>query len=130
MTYDRNYSWTKEFYENVQKIAKKSEFKILKAEKINVENVKLSFEKSLKIDIKKLLNKIGLMNYGTEYGEKIQLVSENPNEKLEFKSWCLSDHIIGIEVEEKNISQEKLKVIKNNSEFFFDNYKIIWTKKK
>ena len=129
MTYDRNYSWTKEFYENVANATEKSEFKIQKVEKIEVKNVKLSFEKSLKIGIQKLTNKIGLMNYGTEYGEIIYLVSENPNEKLDFKSWSLSDHIIGIEVEEKNISQEKLKVIKKDVEKYFDNYKIIWTKK-
>ncbi len=129
MTYDRNYSWSKEFYENVESIAQKHNFKILKTEKIKVENVKLSIEKSLKIEIKNMLNKIGLMNFGTEYGEKIQLVSQNSNENLVFKSWCLSDHIIGIEVEEKNISAEKLKVIRKNTEETFDNYKIIWTKK-
>ncbi|MEW5677249.1 hypothetical protein ABGT15_13120 [Flavobacterium enshiense] len=126
MTYDRNYSWTKEFHEDVKIATQKSEFKIQKTEKIEAKNVKLSFEKSLKIKIQKLLNKIGLMNYGTEYGEIIYLVSEN--EKLNFKSWCLSDHIIGIEIEVNNIPEDKLKFIKKEVEKGFDNYKIIWTK--
>lgn len=128
ITYDRNYCWSKDFYEDVIYATESSKFKFQKEEEIEVRYVKLSFEKSFKLKIKKLLNKIGLMNYGTEYGKKVYLVSENKNEKLNFKSWCLSDHIIGIEIEVINISEEKLKLIKKEVEKKFDNYKIIWTK--
>ena len=67
------------------------------------------------------------MNYGTEYGKIIYLVSEDKSEKLNFKSWCLSDHVIGIEIEVQNVPKEKLKLIKKGVEKKFDNYKVIWT---
>ena len=128
MTYDRNYTWTKEFEESVKKTTKKTKYTILKIEKTEVKNVKLPFERNLKIKIQKALSKVGLMNYGTEFGEIIYLVSDKPNEILKVKSWCLSDHIIGIEITEQNIDIENLNMIRKNIETEFDNYKIVWTK--
>ena len=49
-------------------------------------------------------------------------------EALKIKSWCLSDHIIGIEITEQNIEIENLNTIRKNIETEFDNYKIVWTK--
>lgn len=54
---------------------------------IEADNIKLPLEKSLKLKIQKKLNSIGLMNDGTEYGEIIYLVSENPQEILHFKNY-------------------------------------------
>ncbi len=68
------------------------------------------------------------MNYGTEFGEIIYFVSDNPNEILKVKSWCLSDHIIGIEIIEQDIEKENLNAIRKNIETEFNNYEIIWTK--
>ena len=128
MTYDRNYTWTKEFEENVKKATKNTKFTIQKIEKTEVENVKLPFERNLKINIQKAFSEFGLMNYGTEFGEIIYLVSNSPREILQVKSWCLSDHIIGIEITEKNIEEENLNLIRKNIEAEFNNYKIVWTK--
>lgn len=74
------------------------------------------------------MSKVGLMNYGTEFGEIIYLVSENPNEILKVKSWCVGDHIIGIEIIEKNTREVNLNTILKNIENVFKNYHIIWTK--
>jgi hypothetical protein len=128
MTYDRNYSWTKEFEENIEDATKNTNFRIQKIEKTGVKNVKLSFEKNLKIKLQKALNKVGVMNYGTEFAEIIYLVSNNPNEILKVKGWCLGDHIIGIEIMEQNIEKENLNAIRKNIETKFNNYEIIWTK--
>ena len=128
MTYDRNYTWTKEFEESVKNATKNTKFTIQKIEKTEVENVKLPFERNLKIKIQKALSEVGLMNYGTEFSETIYLVSDNPREILQVKSWCLSDHIIGIEIIEKNIKEENLNVIRKNIEVEFNNYKIVCKK--
>ena len=128
MTNDRNYTWTKEFEESVKNATKNTKFTIQKIEKTEVENVKLPFERNLKIKIQKALSKVGLMNYGTEFSETIYLVSDNPREILQVKSWCLSDHIIGIEIIEKNIKEENLNVIRKNIEVEFNNYKIVCKK--
>ena len=128
MTYDRNYRWSKDFYEDVIYSMESNKFKFQKGEEIEAKDVKISPEKSFKLKIQKVLNKIGLMNYGTEYGKIVYLVSEDKSEKLNFKSWCLSDHIIGIEIEVINVSEEELKCIKKEVEKKFDTYKIIWTK--
>ena len=128
MTYDRNYTWSKEFQQEVILATTKSNFKIQRMKQIEADNIKLPLEKSLKLKIQKKLNSIGLMNDGTEYGEIIYLVSENPQEILHFKNYCLGDHIIGLEVEYKNIPNDRLKIIQNETERQFGNYKIIWTK--
>lgn len=128
MTYDRNYCWSKDFYEDVIYSTESSKFKFRKEEEIEAKNVIISSEKKFKLRIQRALNKIGLMNYGTEYGKIVYLVSEDNDEKLNFKSWCLSDHIIGIEIEVINVSDKKLKLIKKEVEKKFDSYKIIWTK--
>lgn len=128
MTYDRNYNWTKEFEDSVKKTTKNTKYKIQKIEKTEVENVKLPLERNLKIKIQKALNKIGLMNYGTELGEIIYLVSDKSNEILQVKCWCLNDHIIGIEITLQNIDIENFKIIRKNIETEFDNYEIVWTK--
>ena len=127
MTYDRNYCWSKDFYEDVIYSTDLTNYKFQKEEEIEAENVKISSEKTFKLKIQKVLNRIGLMNYGTEYGKIIYLVSEDKSEKLNFKSWCLSDHVIGIEIEVQNVPKEKLKLIKKGVEKKFDNYKVIWT---
>ena len=128
MTYDRNYTWSKEFEESVKHATKNTNFTIQKIKKTEVENVKLPFEKNLKIKIQKLLNKVGLMNYGTEFGEIIYIVSNKPNEILKVKSWCLSDHIIGIEITDRNVETENMKTIRKSLETEFNNYEIVWTK--
>jgi hypothetical protein len=128
MTYDRNYTWTKEFEESVKNATINTKFIFQKVERIEVEKVKLPFERNLKIKIQKALSKVKLMNYGTEFGEVIYLVTDKPNEKLKVKSWCLGDHIIGIEISEQNIEIENLKMIRKNIEKEFYNYRIVWTK--
>ena len=128
MTYDRNYRWSKDFYEDIIYSTNLSNYKFQKEEKIDAENVKISSEKAFKLKIQKVLNIIGLMNYGTEYGKIVYLASEDKSEKLNFKSWCLSEHIIGIEIEIQNVPKDKLNLIKKGIEKKFDDYKIIWTK--
>ncbi len=127
MTYDRQYLWSKEFEDRVKDATKNTNFTIQKIEKTEVENVKLPLERQFKIRIQKGLNKLGLMNYGTEFGEIIHLVSDNPNKSLKVKSWCLSDHIIGIEIIEENIEEEKLNSIRKKFQTEFISYKIVWT---
>ncbi|MEG0187713.1 hypothetical protein [Algoriella sp.] len=128
MTYDRNYSWSKKIEESVEYATKNTKFTVQKIEKIEVEKIKLPLERHIKIRIQKALNKVGLMSYGTEFGTIIYLVSDKPNEVLKVKSWCLSDHIIGIEISEQNIDNESLKEIRRNFETEFNNYKIVWSK--
>ncbi|WP_338378942.1 hypothetical protein [uncultured Flavobacterium sp.] len=128
MTYDRSYTLSKEYTFEVEKIAEELNFKLQKSEKINPESVKLPNERWFKLKIQKLLSKINLMNYGTEFGEKLNLNSYNDKQKIIFKSFCLSDHLIGIEIEHKNIDSNTLQKIKQQFESKFPNYKIIWTK--
>ncbi len=126
MTYDRNYTWSKEYYFEVQNAIVDLDFEVQKPIKINPKNVQLSKEKSVKLKIQKTLNKLDLMNYGYEYGEKIILNSTNSNQNIICKGWCLSDHLIGIEIEYKNLDYSSLKNIKDRFETQFSNYKIIW----
>ena len=127
MTYDRNYSWTKEFNEYVIHATVNSKFQVDKEEKIDIQDIKLPFERSVKIRLQKLLNKIGFMNYGQAFGSSITCVSDNPNEVLKFKGWCLSDHVIGLEIEYKNIDNPTLNSLKLEINKQFNNYEVIWT---
>jgi hypothetical protein len=127
MTYDRNYTWSKEYTLEAVKVAENLNFEFQKKEKISIENIKLPNEKWIKINIQKILSKVNLMDYGHEFGEKITLTSTKSEQKLFFKGWCLSDHLIGIEIEHKNIDVKTLEKIKQRFESQFPNYKLIWT---
>lgn len=127
MTYDRNYTWAKEFNEEVKIATSDNYFRYKKEDRIDVRSIKLPSEKIVKINLQKWLNKIGLMNYGEENGILITFTTDNPNEILKYKGWCLSDHLIGLEVEYKNINERTLDELKSRTEKQFDNYKIIWT---
>lgn len=128
MTYDRNYTWSKEYPSEVISAVKNLDFKYQKTEEINTENIDLPNEKWIKLKIQKILSKVNLMNYGTEYGQKINLNSVNSKQKLICKGWCLSDHLIGIEIEHKNLDSKALTELKQRFKSQFPNYKIIWTK--
>ncbi len=130
MTYDRNYTWAKEYPNEIKQIAELSNLKIERTEKINVDKVQLPTERKIKIKIQKFLNNLGLMSYGTEVGEKIILKSEDENSNIICKSWCLSDHLIGLEVQYKNIGEQELGELKKQFENQFSKYKLIWTKLK
>lgn len=127
MTYDRNYTWSKEYSFEVENALENLDFEFQKSENINTENIKLPNEKWIKLKIQKLLNKVDLMNYGTEFGEKITLNSTKSEQLLICKGWCLSDHLIGIEIEYKNIDAKTFEKIKQQFESQFPNYKLIWT---
>ena len=53
MTYDRNYTWSKEFQQEVKLATTKSNFKIQRMKQIEADNIKLPLEKSLKLKIQK-----------------------------------------------------------------------------
>lgn len=127
MTYDRNYTWTKEFDDEIKSVAKSFGFYVIKTDRISVVNIKLPTERAIKIRIQKFLSQINLMNYDQEFGQNSLLITDNTNELLNCKGWCLGDHLIGIEIEYKNIHKDTLKNLKDSFEKQFDNYKIIWT---
>ncbi len=127
MTYDRKYNWTKGFEEEISNVSKKFGFLILKSDIVNVDNIKLSKERTIKINIQKALSRIGLMNYGEEFGQTIILKSENTDQILKCKAWCLGDHIMGIEIEYGKFGSYPLNNIKQEFQKKFVNYKIIWT---
>jgi hypothetical protein len=127
MTYDRNYTWSKEYSYEVENAVDNLNFEFQKSENINPEKIKLPNEKWIKLKIQKLLSKVNLMNYGNEFGEKNTLNSTKNEQKLICKGWCLSDHLIGIEIEHKNFDSNALKKLKKRFENQFPNYKIIWT---
>ena len=128
MTYDRNYTWSKNYSYEVENAVGNLNFEFQNSEKINPENIKLPNEKWVKLKIQKLLSKVDLMNYGTEFGEKITLSSTKSEQKLICKGWCLSDHLIGIEIEYGKFDLKSINEIKQRFEKQFPNYKIIWTK--
>ncbi len=128
MTYDRTYVWSKEFYDEIENAIKNSEFKIVELKELNtIENIKLPTERKIKIQIQKSLSKFDLMNYGEEFAQVAILKTQNPNENITVKGWCLSDHLMGIEVEYENIDAKKLNLFKETFEKQFSFYKIIWT---
>ncbi len=49
-----------------------------------------------------------------EFGNSITGVSDSPNEVFKFKGWCLSDHVIGLEIEYKNIDNPTLNCLKSD----------------
>lgn len=127
MTYDRNYTWAKEYPTEVISAIKDSDFKFLKSEEINPENIDLPNEKWIKLKIQNILSKVNLMSYGTEHGQEITLNSTKSEQKLICKGWCLSDHLIGIEIAYQNLDSKELTELKQRFENQFPNYKIIWT---
>ena len=127
MTYDRNYSWSKNYSYEVENAVENLNFELQNSEKINPESIKLPNEKWIKLKIQKLLSKVDLMSYGTEFGKKITLNSTKSEQLLICEGWCLSDHLIGIEIEYKNIDLKTLEIIKKRFENQFTDYKLIWT---
>ena len=127
MTYDRNYTWTKELEEEVKITSKIYGFNIVKTNRIEIDDIKLPTERAIKIRIQKALNNLGLMNYGQEFGQTFLLNSVNTKQLINCKAWCLSDHVIGLEIEYKNIEKDCLNNIKQEFKKQFDNYKIVWT---
>jgi hypothetical protein len=127
MTYDRNYTWSKEYSYEIKNAVDNLSFEFQKSEKINPENIKIPNEKLIKLKIQKLMSEVNLMNYGTEFGEKITLKSTESGQKLICKGWCLSDHLIGIEIEYQKFDSKTLKKLKLRFEKQFPNYNIVWT---
>ncbi len=128
MTYDRNYTWAKEYKDEIITVGEKSGFKLTQTDEIDFEKIKRPTEKSIKIRIQKILGKVNLMNYGDEFGESTTLTSGNTNGFLNCKGWCLDDHLIGLEIEYNNIDETTFISLKENFEKQFNNYEIIWTR--
>lgn len=127
MTYDRTYTWAKEYKYDLKAVAEKRGFKESQIKEINVSEIKRSTEKIIKINIQKALSSINLMQYGHEFGESITFISDNSTGFLNCKGWCLNDHLIGLEIEYNNIDEVTLRKLKDDIELQFDNYKIKWT---
>jgi len=127
MTYDRKYTWSKEFEEEVRTVAKNNGLNIVKTDRINVDDIKLPTERATKICIQKLLSKVNVMTYADEFGQSILLTTDDTTELLICKGWCLGDHLIGLEIEHKNIDKSTFTNLKDSFQNQFDNYKIIWT---
>jgi hypothetical protein len=127
MTYDRNYTWAKEYKEELKTVAEKSGLLTEQTDEIDASEIKLSTEKTVKIKIQKLLSKVNLMTYGHEFGERIKLTEENSEGFIICKGWCLDDHLIGLDIEYSKIDNSTLSSFKKNLEKQFDNYKIKWT---
>jgi hypothetical protein len=127
MTYDRNYTWVKEYKDKIITGAEKSGFKVSHTDEIDIAGIKRSTEKTIKIRIQRILSKVNLMRYEHEFGENTTLISDNSTGILNCKGWCLDDYLIGLEIEYSNIDETTLNSLKDNFEKQFDNYKIIWT---
>ena len=127
MTYDRNFTWSKLYLEDIKTVAEKNGFKLQQTDKIDITEIKRTSEKILKINIQKVLSKLNLMNYGHEFGEKTKFTKENIEIFLNCKAWCLDDHLIGLEIEYMNVDEITLNNFKESLEKQFNNYKIIWT---
>jgi len=95
---------------------------------VNPKDIELPNVKRLKLNIQKILSKVSLMNYGTEFGQIVTFTSTQKNQKLICKGWCLNDHLIGIEIEYKGIVSKELKELEQRFELHFPNYQIIWNK--
>ena len=128
MTYDRNYTWAKEYKEELKTVAEKCGLLIAQTDKIDVEEIKRSTDKTIKIKIQKILGKANIMNYGQEFGETTKIINENKEGFINCKGWCLDDHLIGLEIEHSNIDETTLTTFREKLEKQFDNYKIKWTK--
>lgn len=128
MTYDRNYTWVKDYKDEIITVAEKSGFKLIKTDEIEIGAIKRSTEKTIKIKIQNILSNVNLMNYGHEFGESITLTSTDANGFLHCKGWCLDDHLLGLEIEYNNIDNTTFINLKDDFEKQFNNYKIIWTR--
>ncbi|UOE37010.1 hypothetical protein [Chryseobacterium oryzae] len=131
ITYDRNYEWAKLFYEVTENTLKNTEFKIIKTNSINIDSIKILPEKKIKLEIQKKLNKIGLMNYGNEYGEQVivQNLKNTKSKLLKIKGFCVGDHLIAIEIEYSNLTKNEVNKLQDKFSQSFKNYKITWTNK-
>jgi hypothetical protein len=127
MTYDRVYSYSKEIEDEIKIVANKQNLKIANSGNIDIDSIKLPTERRMKIRIQKFLSKFNLMNYGIEMGYIFLLNSNDENEYIKCKAWCLSDHVIGIEFEHKNLKKEFFNKMKEEFDNHFDHYKIVWT---
>lgn len=128
MTYDRTYTWSKEFYDEMEQSIKNTEFKIEEKQEFHtVADIKLPTERKIKIEIQKFLHQFNLMNYGEEFAKIATLKTENPTELITVNSWCLDAHIMGIEVQYKNLDDKKLNLLKQRFAKHFWHYKIVWT---
>lgn len=127
MTYDRSYTWVKEYKEELKTIAEKSGFQMGKTDEIDVAKIQRSREKTIKINIQRVLGSFNLMTYGHEFGERTRLTTENNQGFIHCKGWCLDDHLIGLEIEYSNIDETKLASFKDHLEQRFENYRIKWT---
>lgn len=127
MTYDRNYTWAKEYKKELQIVAEKSGLKVQQTGEIDVTEIKRSTEKTVKIKIQKFFDKVNIMTYGHEYGEITKLTADNKEGFVNCKGWCLDDHLIGLEIEYSDIDDSIMNNFKYNLEKQFDNYKIKWT---
>jgi hypothetical protein len=127
MTYDRVYSWSKEIEDEIKVVASKHNLKIANSEIVDVDNIKLPTERRIKVGIQKFLSKFDLMNYGGEMGYTFLLSTINENEYIKCKAWCLGDHVIGIEIEHKNLKNDFFNKLKKEFGDHFNHYKIVWT---
>jgi len=76
MTYDRNYTWVKEYKDEIITGAEKSGFKVSHTDEIDIAGIKRSTEKTIKIRIQRILSKVNLMSYGHEFGKNTTLISD------------------------------------------------------
>lgn len=129
MTYDRRYTWSKEIDEEISIVANGRGFHVVEESEVSVSAINLPSERVLKINTQKILSKIHLMNYGHEFGRSILLRSKMPGELLNCKFWCLSDHVIGLEIEYYIVDEETVTGLKQEFGRQFSYYKIIWTKR-
>lgn len=127
MTYDRNYTWSKEVDGELATVARRSGFTIVKTSEVSVDSIKLPIERAIKIKIQKALSRIHLMNYGLEFGERILLKSSKPKEMISCKVWILDDYVIGLEIKYNNIERNTVTKLNREFEKQFYNYKIVWT---
>ena len=126
MTYDRTHTWAKEYKEDISAIAENNGFRIIKSDLIDINTIRLPTERGIKMRIQRALSKVNLMNYGKAYGENILLRNNNKNDIVNCKAWCLSDHLIGLEIEYKNLDKIKLANLKSDFEQEFWNCNIVW----
>lgn len=130
MTYDRNYNSIIELEDNMIALAISQDYRIIRKVVIAVDSIKLTNERNIKLAIQEGLSKCGLMHYGDEIGKSYLLVSNNSNSQVRCKFWCLSDHIISLEIEPHNTDVATLSHLKKDFKKAFNRSEIIWTETK
>ena len=93
------------------------------------DEVKLRFLPAVRVTYRKALSKIGLGQYGSENGISLKLTSKNVQEYIVIKGFYTGDHVIGIEIDYKNISSQRLGDMKKKIDkvFYSYGYDVIWT---